>query len=533
MGKKLANLGFFIVVSLILSQCANRGTTTGGDKDETPPVIVKSSPKNFSINFDAQEIEIQFDEYVKLKNIQKQLIISPPMNIEPEITPVGIASKVITIKIFDTLQPNTTYAFNFGESISDNNEGNLFPYYKYVFSTGNYIDSLSVSGIVSDALNKDVDERVAVLLYEVDSSFYDSIVYNQKPKYVAVTDSSSVFSLENIKKGSYLLTALKEDSPNYTYQQKTDKIAYRKQFITVPSDTAYVLRLFKESIDYSFKRARQASQNKIAFGYEGEGESMLIKMLSDVPDDFSSVITKEIDKDTLNYWYRPTLEVDSLIFEVVRAHFIDTVVVRIKDFKSDSLVFKSLTSNLKLKDPYIVSATIPLEKVNQSKVQVINKDSVFLKTTMFLDSVTNNVVLNFDKTEKNSYKIQFLPGAFTDFFGAKNDTINYNATTKFQSDYGNVRVNIGNGVYPMIIQITNAKGVVVESFFAKDSSPVDFKDVSPGIYFLRAIFDSDKNGLYDTGDYLSKVQPERVSYASEPIEVRAGWDTIEEFVLDN
>ena len=225
------------------------------------------------------------------------------MNIEPEITPVGIASKVITIKIFDTLQPNTTYAFNFGESISDNNEGNLFPYYKYVFSTGNYIDSLSVSGIVSDALNKDVDERVAVLLYEVDSSFYDSIVYNQKPKYVAVTDSSSAFSLENIKKGSYLLTALKEDSPNYTYQQKNDKIAYRKQFITVPSDTAYVLRLFKESIDYSFKRARQASQNKIAFGYEGEGESMLIKMLSDVPDDFSSVITKEIDKDTLNYWY--------------------------------------------------------------------------------------------------------------------------------------------------------------------------------------------------------------------------------------
>ena len=531
MGKKLANLGFFVVVSLILSQCANRGTTTGGDIDETPPVIVKSTPKNFSINFDAQEIEIQFDEYVKLKNIQKQLIISPPMNIEPEIVPVGTASKVITIKLFDTLQPNTTYAFNFGESIADNNEGNLFPYYKYVFSTGNYIDSLSVSGIVSDALNKDVDERVAVLLYEVDSSFHDSILYKQKPKYIAVTDSASGFSLENIKKGSYLLAALKEENPNYTYQQKTDKIAYRKQFITVPSDTAYELKLFKESIDYSFKRARQASQNKIAFGYEGDGESMLINIISDVPDGFSSVITKEIEKDTLNYWYRPALKADSLVFEVIREQSIDTAVVKIKEFESDSLVFKSLSSTLKLKDSYVISASTPLKNIDESKVRVMDKDSVFIKPKMVLNSIINSVVLDFDKTEKNSYDIQLLPGALTDFYGVANDTLNYKASTKLQSDYGNVRINISNGVYPLIVQITNDKGEVIESSLELNPSPIDFQDVSPGIYFLRAVFDTNQNGDYDTGNYLSKTQPERVSYASEPIEVRAGWDTIEEFVL--
>mgnify|MGYP005709090313 FL=1 len=533
MVKKISNIVFLFIVSMVLSYCANRGTTTGGDKDETPPIIIRSSPENFSINFDAKEIKIQFNEYVKLKNLQKQLIISPPMNIEPEIIPVGIASKAITIKIFDTLQPNTTYAFNFGESIADNNEGNLFPYYKYVFSTGNYIDSLSVSGIVSDALNKDVDERVAVLLYELDSSFYDSIVYKQKPKYISVTDSLSAFSLENIKKGSYLLTALKEESPNYTFEQKTDKIAFRKQFITVPSDTAYVLRLFKESIDYSFKRARQASQNKIAFGYEGDGESMRINILSDVSVDFSSIITKETGKDTLNYWYRPTLEVDSLIFEVIRGQSIDTAVVRIKDLKPDSLVLKSVYSNLKLKDLFMINATIPLQGIDESKVRVMNKDSVFIETTTELDSATNRILMDFNKSEKNSYKIQLLPGALTDFYGTQNDTINYNATTKLQSDYGNVRINIGNGVYPLIVQITNAKGLVVESYLAQDSSSVDFKDVTPGVYFLRAIFDSNKNGFYDTGEYMSKTQPERVSYASEPIEVRAGWDTIEEFILED
>ena len=101
--KKVANLGFLVVVSLIFSQCANRGTASGGPKDETPPVIIKSIPENFSLNFDSKEILIYFDEYIKMKDLQKHLIISPFMDPEPEITPVGSASKVIKIKIKDTL----------------------------------------------------------------------------------------------------------------------------------------------------------------------------------------------------------------------------------------------------------------------------------------------------------------------------------------------------------------------------------------------------------------------------------------------
>ena len=136
---------------LLFFQCANRGTANGGEKDVTPPMIVSEVPENFSTNFSGNEIKIYFDEYIKLKNLQKQLIVSPPMDPPAEITPMGSASKYITIKIHDTLQPNTTYAFNFGSSIEDNNEGNAFPFYKYVLSTGPSIDSLSVKGIISDA----------------------------------------------------------------------------------------------------------------------------------------------------------------------------------------------------------------------------------------------------------------------------------------------------------------------------------------------------------------------------------------------
>ena len=155
MKNTILNFILSITISLVLFQCANRGTADGGPKDEIPPKITNEEPANFSTNFNTNEIRIYFDEYIKFKNLQKQLVVSPPMDHTPEITPLSAASKYITIKIYDTLQPNTTYAINFGESIIDNNEGNPFPFYKYVFSTGSYIDSLSVKGLVIEAFERE------------------------------------------------------------------------------------------------------------------------------------------------------------------------------------------------------------------------------------------------------------------------------------------------------------------------------------------------------------------------------------------
>jgi hypothetical protein len=126
-----------IILLFLLSfvDCAKKGTPSGGPRDTIPPVIVKSSPENYSTNFEGKEIEIRFDEYIKLKDIQKELIISPPMKFNPVITPLS-TSKSLKIKLIDTLKPNTTYSFNFGNSIVDNNEENKFPYFKYVFFHG-------------------------------------------------------------------------------------------------------------------------------------------------------------------------------------------------------------------------------------------------------------------------------------------------------------------------------------------------------------------------------------------------------------
>src|SRR5690606_30378112 len=196
-----------------------------------------SFPKNYGTNFDGREIKLVFDEYVKLKNVNKQLIVSPPLSRAPEISPLT-ASKTITIKISDALQPNTTYSFNFGQSIEDNNESNPYPQFKYIFSTGSYIDSLKLGGVIKDAYNKNPDNFVSVMLYEADENFNDSIIYNENPRYITNTlDSLKTFSLENLKAGKYLLVAMKDANSNYKFDPKQDKIAFHKEFVTIPNDT--------------------------------------------------------------------------------------------------------------------------------------------------------------------------------------------------------------------------------------------------------------------------------------------------------
>ncbi|SFZ89607.1 Ig-like domain-containing protein [Flaviramulus basaltis] len=524
MNKTLSNFILALVIGLIFINCANRGTPDGGPKDDTPPIITASEPENFSTNFKGNEIRISFNEYIKIKDIQKQLIISPPMKTQPEIKPLGGASKYLTIKIFDTLQPNTTYAFNFGNSITDNNEGNPYPYYRYVFSTGDYIDSLSVKGNIVDALKKQPETFINVALYEVDSTFTDSIVYKDVPKYITNTlDSVTTFSIENIKAGKYMLMALKDNNADNKFQQKTDQIAFYKSFIEAPTDSIYTLRLFSEELDFKATRPRLISGEKIAFGYEGDYENMAIKILSETPEDFEYRITKDEKADSLYYWYKPRMEVDSLLFKVSHPNFDKDFTVRISEQKRDTLVIaKSPSGAIGLNEDFKIKGTTPFVSFDASKVSLIDKDSLNIDFTTKFDTITNTYALSFNKTEENGYKMQILPEALVDFFGDKNDTLNFSVSTKKSSDFGYARFTLVNAQYPLIIQLTDKKGDVKFEEYATTNEPVDFLNLPPSTYFIRVIHDTNANRKFDTGNYLKKIQPERVSHFDE-IEIRADW----------
>ena len=525
MNKTFSNFIFAIIIGLVFVNCANRGNPQGGPKDELPPSIIKSEPENYSTNFKGDEIQVYFDEYIKIKDIKKQLIISPPMTTPPDVYPISGASKYITIKIYDTLQPNSTYAFNFGNSITDNNEGNPYPYYRYVLSTGNYIDSLSVKGNIVDALKKEPETFVNVALYEVDSTFTDSIIYKETPKYITNTlDSITTFSIDNLRAGKYLLMALKDGNGDNKFQQKTDQIGFHKNFIEVPSDSSYTLRLFKENLDFKATRPRLVSGEKIAFGYEGDYEDMKIDITSETPSEFEYRVTKDSKTDTLNYWYKPKIEIDSLLFKVTNTNYEKDFTVRLNKKEKDSLVIETSPSgNIGYNEDLKIAGTTPFTKFDVSKISMMDKDSTAVTFTTNFDTLKNTYLLKFDKTEDNAYKVEILPEAFEDFFGDKNkDTLNLNLRTKKDSDFGYVRFTIVNATYPLIIQLTDKNGEVKEERYAKKEGQVDFYNLNAGMYSIRVIHDSNGNKMFDTGNYLKKIQPEKASHFQD-IEIRADW----------
>ena len=533
MNRRLLNFIFLLMICAAFVNCANRGRPSGGSKDVTPPKIVKSDPENYSVNFKGNEIEITFDEYVKLKDLQSQLIISPPMDPAPEITPMSIASKTIRIRINDTLETNTTYAFNFGNSIVDNNEENPFPYFKYVFSTGDYIDSLSVNGYITDAELRKPDNFVSVMLYEVDSTLTDSVVFKERPKYITNTlDSTTTFTLENLKAGKYLLVAMKDNNQDYKFQPEADKIGFYKNYITVPTDIVYEIKLFKEELDPKVIRPRLLSGEKIAFGYQGDYKDMRISMESDVATNFESRVTKDPKADTLFYWYKPRLKIDSLLFTVNNKNYTEDFTVKISEQERDTLKITSKpSSTINFNDNFKLTGTVPFYKIDTNKITILNADSLKVDFSTKLDSLTNTIEVSFEKKESERFKIQVLPDAFEDFFGDTNDTLNYSLSTKTYADYGNVRVTLQNAVYPMIVQLTDANGEVKAEKYSTKPEPIDFRNIESGDYFLRAIFDSNSNGKFDSGNYLKKIQPERVSHYQDKLEIRSNFDFIYDFIL--
>ena len=526
----------FLLLLLITIGCAKRGSITGGLKDTIAPVLKASYPENFSKNFKGNEIKLVFDENIKLKNLNKQLIISPPMKYEPLILPTT-PSKTITIKIKDTLLPNTTYSFNFGQSITDNNEGNPFNQFKYVFSTGNYIDSLSLRGKVKSAYDKEVESFVSVLLYEVNDTFTDSIVYNQTPKYVTNTlDSLKTFQLENLKAGKYLLVALKDYNSNNKYNPKTDKIGFIKELITIPNDTVYELELFKEKLPFKTFKPTQASGNRLLMGFEGKlnnGKDRPKTILKNGTDDLTHIVTKFPKKDSLQIWFKP-IKTDSLRLAVAKDKYEANFTFKIKDQKKDTLNLSAVQINdLKFRDRFTIESSTPLATVENSKISLLNKAKIAVPFATEYDDYNQKLYFDFKKEPSENYTIRILPGALTDFFEKSNDTLNFKLNTKPVEDYGNLTVVLANAKqFPVIIELTNEKGDVLASEFTEEKTKINFNLIDPALYSLRAIYDANKNKEWDSGNYLEKLQAEEVIYFSKEIDVRANWDVNQIFDLN-
>ena len=521
-----------VLVSVIILSCARKGRPEGGPKDEDAPIMVTANPPYETINFDKKKIKIEFDEYIVLKDLSKQLVVSPPLKYPPVITPQGTPSKSINIEILDPLQKNTTYTFNFGNAVQDNNENNKLESFKYVFSTGNYIDSLKIKGAVASSFKKEKLKNISVLLYRLDSTYNDSIVYKEKPNYVTSTLDSTNFEFTNLRDGKYLLLALKEASSDYLFNSKTDQVGFYTDTISLPKDTLITkpIRLFKELQPYKFKRGKEVVKGKIQFGYEGEREEMKIELLSAVPETFKSFSEFEKAKDTLSYWFTPVAQ-DSLNFIVSNKNFIDTVTVSLRKNKIDSLSVSSTVGiNLHLNDTLLLNTNNPIVSLDKSKFSLVDKDTVNVDFEVKKQSVNKLAVL-FKKAPKMNYKFNVLPKGIIDLYETTNDTLNYQFKTLTVEDYGSIILEVKKETeHPVIIQLLNNKKVV-KTRYVSSSQKVEFNLLEPKEYTVRAIVDENNNRVWDTGNFLSRKQPEQVIYFETVFKLRANWIQNEEFVI--
>ena len=526
-------LNYFLYIILFFSviNCAKKASPTGGPKDTIPPVLISASPKLNTTFFDKEEVKFVFNEYVQLDDIDKQLIISPPLRIGGyKLHPTMSASKKITLSILDTLLENTTYTFNFGEGIKDYNEGNKMSFFSYTISTGAEIDSLNLKGLIKDAIEMEPDDFISLQLYPIDSSYNDSAIYRKKPFYVTSTLDSTVFEFKNLKAGKYELIALKDFSNNYYFDQNVDQIGFLNTPITLPLDSIIELKIFKEKTIFSWADPFFINNHHIGHGYYGDYENQKFKLLSDVPKSFEYLITKNRETDTLNYWFKG-IKTDSLKFEYPINDTIKTELVNFKNPIKDSLVINQMTiGSIDLTEKFKLSSNLPIISSDSSLVKIRKKDSTLVSSKISIDENYDRVEIDFKLIPNDTYNVQLLPNALKDFWGNTHDTLNYRVSTKKIEDYGNIFIQLlYEESYEFILELLK-DGKVVRSYNKpNEDSNYSFKLLDPGKYFLRLIKDKNNNDKWDTGNYLEKIQPEEVIYFPFELELRANWDLNESF----
>ena len=524
----------FLTIIIVIFSCARRGRPEGGPKDFDKPIMVKADPAFESLHFKSDEIRIFFDEYIKLKDVTSQLIVSPPLKYPLVITPQGTPSKYIRIKLQDTLQENTTYTFNFGQSIIDNTEGNILDNFKYIFSTGDYIDSLKVSGTIKDAFDLKMKDKPTLMLYEIDDNFKDSIIYLEKPYYVGSTLDSVNWSITNIKAGKYLLVALNDYSKNYKYNPKEDKIGFQTNYISVPSDTTYSISLFREILPFrNSSKPVEHSKGHIIFGYEGDGKDFEVNVLSETPSDFSSTSTFDKEKDTLHYWYR-NFDKDSISFELKNQIILDSVRVKLFEKDIDSLKLKSsVAGTLHLRDTLKISTNVPVEKIDTTKITFLDKDSLKIPYKILLSKYKQDILFDFEKSFDTKYTLELFPGAITDFFEVNNDSLKVNFGVKKPTNYSSIFLNLKNiQSYPIIVQLIDDKGKVIADFYSEFEQEYKFENLQPSRYKVRLIYDVNANKKWDTGNFLMKQQAEKVYYFKNILDAKANWEVTEIFTIE-
>jgi hypothetical protein len=569
------------ILAVLLIRCANPVTPEGGKKDIEPPTVVNSFPPNNCINFQEEGIRVVFDEFIQLKDQNTQITISPPPKTNPDFKVKG---KSLVIDLKDSLLRNSTYCINFGSSISDITENNILKNFRFVFSTGVYLDSLSVKGKVSNAFDNTPQKDILAMLYTRtnDTIPIDSLPFHSKPYYIARTDVNGLFNFYNVGNGPLLLFAMKDQNGNGIFDLPNEKIAFydtlisgnyepvttrdtskmdslKKAGLSILKDSLnakkdsipfYNLRMFEET-DSTEKVLKSflAQKDQVSVFFRFPVHSPQFRPLNFHPDpDWAS---EEISpgRDSVYLWLKPDSH-DSLFMEItdnnkildtVRISLKDNSLKRKKDKKEPEPVQRiSLSSTIhdgKLnpfrKNPGIIFS-YPVVRSDFSRILLVcEKDTIHPKA-VFTDSIKRILVISQKWKEDKKYRLIFPDSTFFSMNNLTNDSLIVGFKTQMLKDFGSLKINLQAGDFTRynIVQLLDEKENVLEQKLLQGSGRAFFEYLSPGKYKIKCILDKNHNRRWDTGNYRKKLPPEKVFYFPAVIEVRANWDVEESWNIE-
>lgn len=527
---KLFFLAF--ILSALAFACATPLAPEGGALDETPPQLVpdKSTP-NLQTNFQKQVIELAFDEWVQLQDQNDQVLTSPLVNYE-----LSIKGKTVRFEFAEdeVLEENTTYTINFGEAVKDITERNPAENLRFVFSTGDYLDSLKISGVLMDALTGERVEDALFLLY---TSLEDTIVRKGRPFYFARTDTSGRFLIENIKEGVFKGFALKESNRNYRFDPG-EYIAFPDTFLVL-NDTLepfVQLKVFTEEPPFSRAFDDDSRYGLLRLAFNKVPPLGLQFDYLDLHPDSSSVIL-EVQTDTTKVWYDELQEAGWRLAMQFDTLFYDTVRVRSRD-RAAYLEKAKLT--LDKKAPKGVQRIHPTQAIqlqfNHPIVRIdtslisLYKDTLktLLPVQIALDTNGQRRLSILHKwVEGQKYELEIQAGALTDLYGLSSDTLLFKYEADLLKNYGNINFQLAglspDSAYVLELLDKTNRGIQVFAVQGQTDFKHTFKTMAAGDYRLRIVSDWNANGKWDTGNYDLKRQPEPlVVYPLESL--RANWD---------
>ena len=584
MKKVLIHIFVLAASVMLFERCARiPGSITGGPKDEEPPLFVRGAPPNYSTQFDAKRIEMFFDEYLQLKDVNNQFFSSPHITKKPEILLYG---KRVRVNLKEPLLPDVTYTFDFGASITDLNEGNVADAFMYVFSTGEHIDSLTYTGRVLNAFDlkpraRDDKMTTWVLLY---NDLSDSAVYIGPPTYVARADQMGFFTFSHVRPDTFRIFALRDMNSNMKFDMPTERIAFSDSLTIIDQrhfylpDTTFfnsrntpdsikekypemlhvdiMLYLFEEVSTRQYRRALERTEpNRLRFVYNLPVDSIGFNILEYEPTEKWYEIEASANKDTIDYWLIDTALVSRRTLTVhLQSPRTDSLNVLVfaddtlrmtydeprqparsrRDRKEEeapkprpAVETMTITTNIKnnatmdLTNRMQLVSSQPIQTTDQSKILLHEQDDTLKKPvafTLIRDSLNvRKAYVDWKLKEDTKYFLTIDSLSFKSIYGVFNDSIGITFTTQKEEFYSILEITFDSIPCPLVVQILKGdKEDIVKQVTLAFGNVATIDYLKPDTYKIKLIYDRNGNGKWDTGNYLQKIQPERVEYFSEP-----------------